>query len=341
MQCDSGKNLNGNRAVSPESAGYAPVVLFCYNRVENLIRTVAALRKNELAEETDLIIYSDGPKNAVDAEKVAAVREYIHLIRGFRSVEIHESECNKGLANSVIAGVTHVVNRYGKVIVLEDDLLTHPGFLRFMNEALVFYEKEERVAGIHGWRPLNDFDFPVPDTFFTNEVGCWGWATWKRAWSFFEPDGEKLLKQFTSAGQIEKFNVFNSYPFYELLQKQVAGEVDSWAIRWYASVFLNGKLGLQPGKNMIKNIGYSTGTHGVDGHHIPEDLLAERRPAVEKIDLKPAWDILKAVYVPGYEKYGLRCESNSDRIVRVLKKIIRFVLPYGFVLFIQDIRREQ
>ncbi len=246
----------------------SPVVLFCYNRVEYLIQTVMALRANELADQSDLIIFSDGPKNEQDAEKVRAVREYIHLIRGFRKVEIHESPVNKGLANSVIAGVTEVVNRYGKVIVLEDDLVTSPCFLRFMNEALDLYQDEERVCCIHGfsWNTKEK----LPDTFFLRGADCWGWATWKRGWDLFEPSAEKLLASFRAKPELIPLFDFNgSYPYFKMLENQKKGTVDSWAIRWQASAFLADKLTLHSGNNLIQNIGLA-GTHIRTEDHFPK-----------------------------------------------------------------------
>ena len=237
----------------------APIILFCYNRVEYLIRTVMALRANELADQSELIIFSDGPKNERDTEKVKAVREYIHLIQGFRKVEIHESPVNKGLANSVIAGVTEVVNRCGKVIVLEDDLVTSPCFLRFMNEALDLYQNEEQVCSIHGfsWNTKEK----LPDTFFLRGADCWGWATWKRGWDLFEPSAEKLLASFRAKPELIPLFDFNgSYPYFQMLENQKKGIVDSWAIRWHASAFLANKLTLHSGNNLIQNIGLA-GTH--------------------------------------------------------------------------------
>ena len=316
---------------------FAPIALFCYNRLDCLKQTVEALQANELAAKSDLFIFSDGPKPKDDSAAVYGVRAYLKSITGFRSIHIKEAETNQGLANSIIAGVTEVVNRFGRIIVLEDDLVTAPFFLRFMNEALDFYEGKEKVAGIHGWRPMNNI--PAPDTFFTNEVGCWGWATWKRGWDLFERDGNKLLKQFTSQAQIEKFNIFNSYPFYQMLKDQVAGKVDSWAIRWYASVFLKGRLGLQPGKNMIKNIGFNSGTHFSQGNtSIPVDILSVAKPEILEIELNINEDVLKDIYTRQY-----RLEFPSTSAVSLRKKICRFVahgiktiLPYGLVLYIQN-----
>lgn len=238
----------------------APIVLFVYNRPEHTRRTVEALVKNELASQSDLIIFSDGTKDDVGSVKVKAVRDYLRTISGFKSVVINEKEKNCGLANSIIAGVTEVVNKHDNIIVLEDDIVTSPYFLSFMNDALDMYKDEEKVICIHG------YVFPVkadlPETFFLCGTSCWGWATWKRGWELFEADGEKLLKQFTTREQRKRFNYDNNFPFFKMLKDQVNGKNDSWAIRWNASAFLQDRLTLWLGRSLVQNIGTdSSGTH--------------------------------------------------------------------------------
>ena len=274
---------------------YSPIVLFCYNRIDCLTQTVTALLNNPEAAECDLIIFSDGAKKTADQKKVDAVRGYINTIQGFKTIEIHEAEKNQGLANSIIAGVTDVVNRYGKVIVLEDDIIVAPYFLQWMNHALEMYKNEEQVAGIQAWTPPERFG-KRPDSYFIREVGCWGWATWKRGWDIFEQDGNKLLNKFVTKEMRYLFDIYGTYPYYQMLQDQVDGKVDSWAIRWYASVFLNHKLGLQPGKSLVLNIGYQTGTHFNSDSYMPKDIVAEKMPELSVIPLQCNEKILKTVY---------------------------------------------
>ena len=163
-------------------------MLFVYNRLNCTKRTLEALQKNELASKSELFIYSDAAKNENDLEKVAKVREYIKNIDGFKKIIIRKRKANTGLAGSIINGVTKIVNKYGKIIVLEDDLVTSRYFLRFMNEALEAYENEPRVASIHGYiYPINN----LPEAFFIKGADCWGWATWNNKWSIFERDGKK------------------------------------------------------------------------------------------------------------------------------------------------------
>ena len=308
----------------------APIALFCFNRLDTLSRTVEALQNNTLASESELFIFSDGPRRENEVDNVTAVREYIHSISGFKSITIKESMFNKGLGNSIIAGVTEVVNKYGKIIVLEDDLVTAPFFLEFMNEALDFYENEPKVAGILGYTELTGDN--LPETYFSWEVGCLGWGTWKRGWEMFEPDGNKLLECFKTQEQRFRFDINGTYPFYDMLKGQAEGKVDSWAIRWYASVFFHEMLGLHPGKNMVSHIGYQTGTHFSNGCPLEAEKLSSSKPRIEKIPL----EITKETY-RAYEQYhnwlfGRKKPSLKTRI----KGIIRNLLPYGVVMYLRN-----
>lgn len=239
---------------------FAPIVLFVYNRPQHTRRTVEALLKNEQAGNSDLIIYADAAKTASAASAVQAVREYIKTITGFKSVRIVERPNNFGLASSVIDGVTHVVNEYGRVIVLEDDLVTSPYFLKYMNDGLIRYEHESAVISIHGYvYPVKE---ALPETFFLRGADCWGWATWKRGWDLFESDGAKLLAELIRKGLTQKFDFEGAYPYIKMLKDQIKGKNSSWAIRWHASAFLANKMTLYPGSSLVLNIGNdSSGTH--------------------------------------------------------------------------------
>lgn len=310
----------------------SPIVLFCYNRLDCLKQTVAALQSNELASESDLFIFSDGTKLGNDSAAVSGVRAYLKTITGFKHVFIKESSSNQGLAKSLIEGISEIITRYGTAIVVEDDILTSPYFLRFMNEALTLYRDEESVAGICGWRPPSNEK--LPDVYFIDEVKCWGWATWKRAWNLFEPDGNKLLNQFRSKDQIFHYNCFGTCPRYDWLKKQASGNLDSWAVRWHASVFLNGKLGLQSGENLCANIGYRSGTHYSSENTTPNDIISDQRPVVRKIKPVIAQDILKKVYVPYYLSL-FPPETFSQRAVTFAAKILKWLLPYSLVCLLK------
>jgi hypothetical protein len=250
----------------------APVLVFVYNRPYHTYLTLSALAQNELAADTELVVISDHYKNPDQKENVEAVRKVVQRISGFKKVTLIERETNWGLSKSIISGVTETVNEYGSVIVLEDDLVTSPFFLRFMNEALHKFEQHEEVISIHGYcYPVKEM---LPETFFLKGADCWGWATWKRGWDLFEADGTKLSDQLKQTDSINEFDFNGNYKYYKMLQDQISGKNDSWAIRWYASAFLKNKLTLYPGKSMIHNIGFdNSGTHSrLDTHYNSPDL---------------------------------------------------------------------
>lgn len=242
-----------------KSVHKAPIALFVYNRPWHTQLTVEALQKNELASESELFIYSDEAKNIDAKANVDEVRRYVDNITGFKKITVIKRDENWGLANSIINGVTQIVNKYGNIIVLEDDLVTSPYFLKYMNTALDFYKDEESVASIHGYiYPIEG----LPDSFFIKGSDCWGWATWKNKWDIFEPSGQKLLDELTLKNLAKEADFNGSYDFTEMLKSQINGKNNSWAIRWYMSTFLRNMVTLYPGKSYIKNIGFdSSGTH--------------------------------------------------------------------------------
>ena len=238
----------------------APIVLFVYNRTSHTQKTVEALTRNHYADQSDLIVFSDGPKRESDVLSVREVRKYISSLNGFKSVQMIERDRNYGLANSIIDGVSTLIDQFGKVIVVEDDLVTSPYFLQYMNEALEKYERDEQVISIHGYSYPTAR--PLPETFFLRGADCWGWGTWKRGWELFEPDGSKLLRQLEEKQLEHSFDFDGTYGYMKMLKQQISGRVDSWAVRWHASAFLLDKLTLFPGRSLINNIGEGeSGTH--------------------------------------------------------------------------------
>lgn len=241
-------------------AHYAPIALFVYNRADHARQTIAALQANALAGKSELFVFSDAPKNEAAAAAVGEVRQLIHSVTGFKAIHVIEREQNWGLARSIITGVTELVDRYGRVIVLEDDLVTSPYFLDYMNDALDRYEAEERVMHISGYM------FPIDrtgmkETFFLRTTSCWGWATWARAWQHFEKAPEALVQAFSHA-DIRSFNMDGTHNFWIQVQQNYAGLIDTWAVFWYATVFRRKGLCLHPATSMATNIGNDgTGVH--------------------------------------------------------------------------------
>ncbi len=232
----------------------APIVLFVYNRLSHTQQTIEALQKNELASESELFIYSDAAKTAQDIEPVETVRSYINKIDGFKKITIIERDKNLGLAASIISGVTEIINQYGKVIVLEDDLVTSPYFLTFMNNALDSYKDEPKVMHVSGWNyPIDTQD--LGDAFFWYTMNCWGWATWDDRWRYFKKDPDYLVKTW-SKKKIKAFNLGGNYKFWRQVLDNKSGKISTWAVFWYASIFEQKGLCLNPSHSFVVNIGH-------------------------------------------------------------------------------------
>jgi len=245
--------------MEPTNSSLAPIAVFCYNRLEHLHRTVDSLRGNFLAEQSSVYFFSDGWKDDMDRNKVEIVRNYLHSISGFKTIAIIENENNMGLANSVIKGVSELIDKYGKIIVVEDDLYLSPYFLTFMNQALCVYEDYDQIGCVNAHSNISTNDETV---YYISHTDSWGWGTWKRAWDLFNKDGSQLLKQIEDNKLKKYFNFDGSYPYFRMLQNQIEGKNDSWAIRWKASLCINGKLSVNAAKSMVDNIGCDgSGTH--------------------------------------------------------------------------------
>lgn len=261
----------------------APVILFAYNRPNHIKRTIESLLKNKEANETDLFIFSDAAKKEEDKFNVKQVRQYLSTVDQFQSVTIIEREFNYGLGKNIIDGVTAILANYGKGIVLEDDLIVSSYFLEYMNEGLDIYENVDKVISIHGYvYPVKE---KLPETFFLKGADCLGWGTWKRGWDIFEPDGNLLLKKILETDQANAFDYNNAYPFTQMLKDQIEGKNNSWAVRWYASAFLNDKYTLYPGKSLIYHAG-GDGSGTNTGYDSQLDVTLSRKPIkLSKIDV--------------------------------------------------------
>ncbi len=241
------------------SKNLAPVALFVYKRPEHTARTLEALANNRLAEDTELFVFAEAAANEYETKAVKQVAELFKVPLGFAKTTFLAKNSHAGLAASIIGAVTQLLNNYDSLIIMEDDLVTAPGFLTYMNDGLELYKDEPQVASIHGYSPV--YASELPETYFLRGADCWGWGTWRRAWNKFEPDANKLLQKFT-ASEKHIFDFEETYPYIEMLKKQAAGKLDSWAIRWYASAFLNNMYTLYPKQTLVENIGIDgSGTH--------------------------------------------------------------------------------
>lgn len=243
----------------------APVALFAYRRLDHLQATVSALRQNCGAAETDLWAFSEASRDARDAADVAAVREYLHNITGFTNITVVERERHLGLANSVIDGVSTVCRKYGNVIVVEDDLVTSPYFLNFMNKALTYYERFPRVFSISGWAPPTSFvrlpgDYQA-DLYISYRPTSWGWATWWDRWKVADWEVNDFL-DFRRDTHAVKLFTRGGLDLMDMLNRQMRGEIDSWYIRWCYSHYKHDAVCVSPVFSYVDNIGHdATGTH--------------------------------------------------------------------------------
>lgn len=251
----------------------APIVIFSYDRPKHLQQTLDALSKNELANQSDLFIYCDGAKESASLEQVNRIienRKVAHAASGFKSLSVIERPKNIGLKANIVDAVTEIVNKYGRVITLEDDIVTSPGFLRFMNDALEIYKDDEKVMHISGY--MWPHKLPLPETFFYEvPYPGGGWATWARAWKYYDDDAAKLYHIWES--RWDEFNMFGG----DYLQKQLVanyeGRMNTWFIKWHAVLLERGALTLYPGKSLTNNIGF--------------DDLASNCYTTNKFDVEP------------------------------------------------------
>ena len=240
----------------------SPICLFTYNRLSETKQTLEALQLNFLASESELFIFSDAAKAGGNQQKVVDVRNYLKTITGFKKVEIIESSVNKGLANSIIQGVTKIINEYGKVIVLEDDLITTPNFLEFMNQSLDFYAENNNIFSIAGYSMdlpfLKNYD---KDFYYGYRASSWGWATWKDRWEAIDWQMNDYSHfKWNFRAQINFMRGGSDLPY--MLWKQMHGKIDSWAVRWCYNQFKNDLLTVYPVKSKVESIGFgAAATH--------------------------------------------------------------------------------
>lgn len=247
----------------------APIVLFVYNRPQHTSQTIQALIKNELSKDSILIIFSDGPKKDAtqeDLDNITEVRKIVNNITGFKKIIIHESNVNIGLDTSEINSVTTVLNKYGKIIVVEDDIVTHPSFLRFMNDCLNKYYKQDNIFMVTGF----NHNIKVPryyhkDVYIVHRGSPWGWGTWQNRWEKADwtmkgyediINNRRKVREFTRAG----------VDMLPLLINQMKEEIPAWDIRWDYCLYSNNAYCLRPIKSLVYNIGLDgTGAHnGID-----------------------------------------------------------------------------
>ncbi len=239
-----------------EGKAFAPVVLFVYNRPEHTARTVEALKKNYGAKETELFVFCDYAKNEKALPKMEETRAYVARITGFKDVQIRLRETNFGLAESVISGVTEVVNRFGRVIVMEDDLVTGQWFLTYMNDALNRYENNKKVFSVTGYSHFIHGSNALPESYFLKVFSSWSWAVWKDRWDLFDREAKGWEEIKENPALAKAFDYDNCLDNCTMLKNQMEDRsINSWAIRAYWTMFRADMTTLFPNMRLCENIG--------------------------------------------------------------------------------------
>ena len=269
----------------------APIVLFVYNRPWHTRQTVEALQKNELATESDLYIFADGPKETAteeQKERIRQVREYIHQITGFKQMIIHESAQNTGCANSIIAGISSVLQERKKIIVVEDDIVTSRYFLKFINEALDFFEKDCRIFSVSGYTfPEKTMTIPKNykhDIYLSYRHGAWGWGTWKDRWETVDWEVADFANFLNSRNLQNAFNRGGA-DMSGMLKAQMERKIDAWDIRFDYSLFKQNKFNVRPLKSLVNNVGLdNSGTHTGADEKLVITLDDDWMPQIEPVE---------------------------------------------------------
>jgi hypothetical protein len=265
----------------------APICLFTYNRLLETTTTVKALQSNFLAKESDLFIFSDASKSDKEDLLIQEVRNYLKTVTGFKSVTIFEASVNKGLANSIIDGVTQILKNNESVIVLEDDLVTSPNFLDFMNQALVFYKMDSNILSISGYTlDLHSLKKASKDYYYGYRASSWGWGVWANRWQQISWCDDNYQRLLNDKNLQKKFNRGGS-DMSNMLKKQLKGQIDSWAIRFCYHQFIHQLKTVFPTSSKINSIGFgdnATHTSGTKRFITKLDTSLERTFFFEQYD---------------------------------------------------------
>jgi hypothetical protein len=295
-----------------------PIILFVYNRPEHTRLTIDSLRRNRLAPDSDLHIFSDGPKNHDHVAAVREVRDYLRTIDGFNTVRIVERERNMGLAASIISGTSQVLDDHAACIVLEDDLLSAPSFLEFMNAALRVYRDRQDIFSVAGY----NYPLPLPqdysDDAYLSYRGCsWGWGTWADRWHRVDWTVSDY-PQFTDNTLEQALFARGGDDLPGMLKLQMEGKIDSWSIRFDYAHHKNKALCLYPVRSKIQNIGFDgTGVHcGVS-----EDFVVELDSGHQGLILRPDLQLDSAIINVFNERF--RAPRGFELLCRAAKKARR------------------
>lgn len=298
-----------------------PVVVFAYNRPGHLARTLDALASNEGARNVDVHVYVDGPRRAEDLSKVESCLQVARKMRTrFGAFAVNQSQVNFGLSRSITSTVTLMARQYGRVIVLEDDVVPSPSFLTFMMEGLSAYSSTASVYSVQA------YSFPtevlLPETYFLPGADCWGWGTWDRAWRAYNDNGARLLRQVVESGLVNQLDFWGAGGSTSLLRGQIRGRNDSWAIRWHVSVFLLGGVSIYPGKSLVTNAGF-------DGSGVHAQETTMFNTPVYRYPIPISWELPRTCprVLAAYQDFLAR--ANERTFLRRTLSVLRNNWPLG------------
>ena len=299
----------------------APIVYFAFNRPLHTQRTLQAISECRHAENTALYIYIDGPQegaNETTLNNINEVKKIAEQKKWCGEVQIIAAEKNKGLFKSIVQGITETVNKHGRVIVIEDDVLVFPGFLNYMNTALDLYENNPEVMHVSAFTKAEFTNVPLQEsTFFYNHTTCWGWATWKRAWDKFTPDASAIKKACAQKGNLYYLNLDGTFEMFWGLKAIADGKFQSWNTLWHSVVFLNDGLCLHPARSLVNNIGHDgSGTNCesderfVINEVLQDDIIITPIPLVENKTIR---------------NYNTQMHSLGYRLKFAIKHYLRYI----------------
>jgi GR25 family glycosyltransferase involved in LPS biosynthesis len=309
----------------------SPVLLFTYNRPFHTRQTLEALEKNYLAQETHLIIFLDGLKDNCSSEQAEhhnQLRLLLNEKKWCRTVEIFESETNLGCAKSIVNGVTEALKSHNKVIILEDDIVTSPYFLTYMNDGLNYYEKDLTIGSINSFAERFLGDSRFPEYFLMNGSDSWGWGTWRDRWKDFIFDA-KIVKD--KIIQLDKIDEFEFGSHMTLIDQQIVGSIDTWDVQWHGSNIIAGRKGLYPKTSFLRNIGLDgSGTHGekINKHNDPVNIaLNEYKVSFNDFVARTPLKYKKSIERRYKRTYRIRFSSSlKKRIINKLSHIYSIFL---------------
>lgn len=265
----------------------SPVIVFAYNRPQTTEKLLASLIRCKECAESELYVFIDGPRHAADEEKTRQVREKFEELDAFKAIHIHASETNKGLAASIIEGVSQVMCHYENAIVLEDDLVVTHDFLRYMNNGLEMFKNRKDIWSISGYTP--DLDIPdshEQDAFLVPRAQSWGWATWRDRWEKVDWDVKDFKQIAESKKEQEAFNRGGN-DLFRTLDMERHGKIESWAIRWAYAAFRNNAYTVNPIASKVRNIGANYNNVHFGWHDSRHDVVLSPIPIRLEPDMQP------------------------------------------------------